>query len=181
MSDETITFAEILTKKRKDVRMTQDELAKRIGTSSASVRRYEAGKSLPNQGTLGLICIALNDDDSLINAWSTTEAQNRSEKKADNTTGLQIRKADNYVQAMATVREQRWTNLVQQASREMKDTLVNISQYFQHMNQSGIDLVLAVAEGLSKNPDYQCENPWMTRREYQRKKKTDSESDIKDK
>ena len=180
MSDETMTFAELLKKKRKDVRMTQDELAKRIGTSSASVRRYEAGDSLPNQGTLGLICIALNDN-SLINAWSTTEAQNRSEKKADNTAGLRIRKADYFVQAMATIREQRWTNLVQQASREMKDNLVNISQYFQHMSQSGIDLVLAVAEGLSKNPDYQCENPRKTRREYQRKKKADSESDIKDK
>jgi DNA-binding XRE family transcriptional regulator len=56
--DEEFDLAEALIKVRSEAALTQDELAKRMGTTQAVIARLESGKSLPSTRTLQRIAAA---------------------------------------------------------------------------------------------------------------------------
>jgi ribosome-binding protein aMBF1 (putative translation factor) len=56
--DEEFDLAEALIKARSEAALTQDELAKRMGTTQAVIARLESGKSLPSTRTLQRIAAA---------------------------------------------------------------------------------------------------------------------------
>ena len=45
---------------RKNKKMTQEELAEKIGVSRKSISRWENGKSMPDYGILDILCKTLN-------------------------------------------------------------------------------------------------------------------------
>jgi len=50
--DEEFNLAESLIKARSEAALTQDQLAKKMGTTQAAIARLESGKSLPSTRTL---------------------------------------------------------------------------------------------------------------------------------
>ena len=54
-----LTFSEMLALRRKELKVTQQELSKKTGISMVSLRMYEQGKRLPNYTNLNKISEAL--------------------------------------------------------------------------------------------------------------------------
>ena len=152
-------FCDVLKRKRKEAKMTQEELAEKIGTSSASVRRYESNDSVPNMGTLGLICIALNcTDDALVDSWSQRMANKSGE---DSRNEVLRAKQKNFIVAKDSIAKQYWDKVVNQGRWQFQSRLVPVAQCFQRMNVQGYKKCIEIIEALSKVPDYQLnETEW---------------------
>jgi ribosome-binding protein aMBF1 (putative translation factor) len=56
--DEEFELAEALIKARSEAALTQEQLAKRMGTTQAVIARLESGRSLPSTRTLQRIAVA---------------------------------------------------------------------------------------------------------------------------
>lgn len=56
--DEEFELAEALIKARSEAALTQEQLAKRMGTTQAAIARLESGRSLPSTRTLQRIADA---------------------------------------------------------------------------------------------------------------------------
>ena len=57
-----LTFSEMLVLRRKELKLTQQELSDRTGISMVSLRAYEQGKRLPTSKNLNKIACALELD-----------------------------------------------------------------------------------------------------------------------
>ena len=148
-----LSFAEALKKVRKEKKMTQAELAKRTGISLISIKRYESG-TIPDMGKLAAICVALQDDELLIDSWTYSDAQKRG-----NAIGRQ-EQAQTYIKVKDVAHRKYWDEVVRNGTWEFQNKLVYIAQTFQNMNSRGIREVLTIADALSKAPDYQAKKPW---------------------
>lgn len=57
-----LTFGEMLALRRKELKLTQQELSEKTGISVVSLRAYEQGKTLPGSKNLNKISCALELD-----------------------------------------------------------------------------------------------------------------------
>lgn len=146
-------FSTALRESRKSKKLTQAELAQKAGISLMSIRRYEAGDSFPDMGTLAMLCVALHDDD-LLRAWGR---QHR----------LQGEKSQEHFARMAaserlrdTLNLQFWEDLYQKGNWEFINLLVRTAKYYQQMDSNGIENAISFIRLLAKVPDFKAEKEW---------------------
>ncbi len=164
-------FSEALKESRKKKKMTQTELADKVGISAMSISRYEAGDSIPDMGILASICVEL-DDDTLFYSWKYTKGHDKEENYPDHQR-IQIA----FTKAKEIAYRKYWDELVVNGTWKFQRRLVYLAQHLQNMNGKGFRKSLEIIEALSKVPDYQTDDKeWAFRPDSPEEATTDDES-----
>lgn len=167
MSNYVLLFPEAMRLARKKAKLTQAELAKKIGVSLMSVRRYEAGEYLPDMRTLEAMCVVLTDE-YLSEAWTNSMNEPAIEPES---TGVvyKVKHRDNIGLA---IKRHYWKDLVDRGHWSFIYKLIDTAQCYQKMNREGVEKALEIIQLLSKIPEYQTETSWAYKDDY-----TEEESD----
>ena len=81
-----IKIGNYIANKRKEKKLTQEQLAEKIGVSNKTISKWECGRCMPDYGVIEVLCRELDINISeLINGRDTEE-----EKKIDNESILQL-------------------------------------------------------------------------------------------
>lgn len=153
MDNTKLEFSDALRMARKDKKLTQDELAAKLGISVVSIRRYETGGSYPDVGILGSMCVALQND-SILDAWAYSKSKTAKKGTVQSQPGQLLYKVKDVAY------RKYWEEIVQKGSWEFQKKLVYAAQSFQKMNKLGIRKALEVIDTYSKVPDYIADSEW---------------------
>lgn len=167
-------FSEVLKMSRKEKKMTQTELANKVGISAMSISRYESGESIPDIGILGSLCVALNDDD-LFDSWH--HSWRRYNIAEGNRTTKSIQEQKEEFRTIKAIAARRYlSNLINEGSPLFLDYMDEIVKKLQNMNIAGIKQVRAMVDIISKVPEYRSNGSWTLKDNQQKETKDNAEN-----
>ncbi len=167
-------FSEVLKMARKEKKMTQTELANKVGISAMSISRYESGDSIPDIGILGSLCVALNDDD-LFDSWHHSWRWYNMAEGNRTTKSIQEQKEE--FRAIKAIAARRYlSNLINEGSPLFLDYMDEIVKKLQNMNIAGIKQARAMVDIISKVPEYRSNGSWTLKDNHQKETKDNAEN-----
>ena len=91
-----IKIGNYIMTKRKELTLTQEQLAEKVGVSSKTISKWECGKSLPDHNIIELLCNVLKITTSeLINGEDNSKIDDK-----QNIEGLKTYTNDDYTRAL---------------------------------------------------------------------------------
>lgn len=145
-----VLFHEALRKVRKELKMSQTELAVRSGISLMSVRRYETGESFPDMKRFNKLNAVLKNG-VLASLWACLFCKFNSIDTSADTLLKEI--SDNVQNAF-------FSNLIEKGNKEFIDYLYKLTNIFMTMNGKGINEVIHFSELMSRVPDFKADYLW---------------------
>lgn len=171
--DKTIQpFSAALKAARKEKKLTQAELAEKVGISHMSVKRYESGDTLPDMDKLEALCFVLKNN-KLVDSWTYSTAIIKAEKSAKTgkntkTVGEALGETSeedytqnwgNYIARRGFYRRY-WNQVLQKGTPSFMIALIDTALCYEQLDPQTVSHAVSVLQAFTKVPEYQAKTNW---------------------